>query len=117
MDSQKPNPDRLMLGRGPCVQENLAVGPFLFSDVINVVRKLMKNRKYQILLVLKIDTNFQVSRSELEVTFRNDNKVLEVTFSQLGNACMWQQYANYCKGGKGSTTENSAEGIWALPVR
>ena len=97
--AQNPNPDRLILARGPamCTQENFAVGLFLFSDVIIVARKLMKNRKYRILLVLKIDTTFEVSRSELEVTFKNDSEDFSVRFSHLGNACMWQQYANYCK--------------------
>ena len=104
--AQNPNPDRLIFARGParcvrekvsCMQEKLSVGVFLFSDVIIVARKLMKNRKYRILRTLKIDTNFEVSRSELEVTFKNGSKESAVSFSQLGNAIMWEQYANFCK--------------------
>ena len=96
---QNPNPDRLILARGPamCTKENFAVGLFLFSDVIIVARKLMKNRKYKIQLVIEIDTNFEVSQNKLEVTFKNGSKEFSVSFSDLGNASMWQQYANYCK--------------------
>merc|ERR550519_2883112 len=104
--AQNPNPDRLVLARGPakcirekvlCKQENLSAGVFLFSDVIIVARKLMENRKYRILCTLKIDANFEVSRSELEVTFKNGSKDYAVSFSQLGNAVMWEEYARYCK--------------------
>jgi hypothetical protein len=100
--AQNPNPDRLILARGPatCVQENFSVGVFLFSDVLIVARKLMKNRKYWILETLTINNNFFVSRSESEVTFRNGSKDFAVSFSELSNACMWQQYANYCKDAK-----------------
>ena len=96
---QNPNPDRLIFARGAanCVQENLSVGLFLFSDVLIVARKLMKNRKYRILETLTIDANFSVSRTESDVTFRNGSKYVAVRFSQLGNARMWEQYANCCK--------------------
>ena len=100
--AQNPNPDRLIMARGPamCVQENFAVGVFLFSDVLIVARKLVKNRKYRILETLTIDNNFSVSRSESEVIFKSGSKDVAVSFSELGNACMWQQYANYCKDAK-----------------
>jgi len=110
-----PNPDRLILARGPakcvwekllCVQENFSVGVFLFSDVIIVARKLMKNRKYRILLTLKIDTNFEVSRDELEVTFKNGSNDFAASFSDQGNAIMWQQYANYWKEAKSGPGRN-----------
>ena len=113
--AQNPNPDRLILARGPakcvwekllCVQENFSVGVFLFSDVIIVARKLMKNRKYRILITLKIDTNFGVSRDELEVTFKNGSNDFAVSFSDQGNAIMWQQYANYWKEVKSRSGEN-----------
>ena len=102
--SLNPNLDRLILARGQakcvwekllCVQENFSVGVFLFSDVIIVARKLMRNRNYRILFTLKIDTNFKVSRDKLEVTFKNGRNNFAVSFSDQGNAIMWQQYANY----------------------
>jgi len=99
--AQNPNTDRLILARGPamCVREKLscAVGVFLFSDVVIVARKLMENRKYRILCTLKIDACLEVSRSELEVTFKNGSKEFAVNFSQLGNAAMWEEYAKYCQ--------------------
>jgi|ERR1712130_195227 len=104
--AQNPNPDRLILARGPamcireklsCVQENLSAGVFLFSDVLIVARKLMKNRKYRSLCTLRIDANFEVSRRELEVSFKNGSREFSVRFSQPGNAVMWVEYARYCK--------------------
>merc|ERR1712080_468821 len=86
-----------MGGPAECTQENFAVGLFLFSDAVILARKLMKNRKYRIQLVLQIDSNFEVSRSELKVTFKKGSDNFSVRFSDLGNACMWQQYANFCK--------------------
>merc|ERR550519_823077 len=90
--TQNPNPDRLILARGPaiCVKESLAVGVFLFSDVIIVARKLVKNRKYLVLDTFKTDDNFKVSRNELEVTLENADREFTVRFSELGNARMWQ---------------------------
>ena len=50
---------------------------------------------------LEIQTNFCLSthhnRHESDVTFRNGSKYVAVRFSQLGNARMWEQYANCCK--------------------
>ena len=87
------------MARGParCLAENLPVGVFFFSDVIIVARKLMKNRKYRTLVALEIDTNFEVSRNELVVTFKNGSRDFSVRFSQLSNAVMWHQYATVWK--------------------
>ena len=46
-----------------------------------VAHCVMKNRKYRILLVLKIYTNLQVSWGELEVIFRNGSKEFAVRLS------------------------------------
>ena len=108
--TQNPNEDRLLLARGPatCVKENIAVGVFLFSDVIIVARKLMKNRKYVVLVTIDVDANCEVNRDELEVTFKNGDKDFEVRFSQLGNARMWQQYVNYCKGSRTNSVDEDS---------
>ena len=89
--------------------ENLPVGVFFFSDVIIVARKLMKNRKYKIQLVIEIDPNFEVNQNKLEVTFKNGSKEFSVSFSDQGNASMWQQYANYCKKSLTAQEESPAE--------
>ena len=90
-----PNSHRLILAR--CVQENLSVGVFLFNDVIILARKLMKNRKYLIIVALEIDTSFEARRNGLKVTFKNGSGDFAVRFSQLGNGAMWQQYASMWK--------------------
>ena len=81
------------------------VGVFLFSDVIIVARKLVKNRKYLILDTIKTDDNLRVSRNELEVTLGNGDREFTVSFSELGNARMWQQYVNYSKNTQSSLVE------------
>ena len=108
--TQNPNPDRLILARGPatCVKEGLAVGVFLFSDVIIVARKLVKNRKYLVLDTIKTDNNLKVTRNELEVTLANGDREFTVRFSQPGNAHMWLQYANYCKKTQPSPVEDDS---------
>ena len=96
---QNPNPNRLIVARGPArfVKENFNVGVFLFSDVVIVARKLKENRKYRVEETFDIDKNFEVSRDGTEVTFANGAKSCLVRFSELGNARMWEQYAGQCK--------------------
>ena len=96
---QNPNPNRLIVARGPArfVKENFNVGIFLFSDVVIVARKLKENRKYRVEETFDIDKNFEVSRDGTEVTFANGAKSCLVSFSELGNARMWEQYAVQCK--------------------
>ena len=102
--TKNPNPERFLLARGPAtcvsvqtVQEQTSVGVFLFSDVLIVARKLIKNTNYKVHVALKIDSNFKASRSDLELRLKNDDKEVELRFSELGNARMWQQYASFAK--------------------
>ena len=102
--TKNPNPERFLLARGPAtcvsvqsVQEQTSVGVFLFSDVLIVARKLIKNTNYKVHVALKIDSNFKASRSDLELRLKNDDKEVGLRFSELGNARMWQQYASFAK--------------------
>ena len=88
--------------------ENYSVGLFLFSDVIIVARKLMKNRKYIVLVTIDVNVNCEANRDESEVTFKNCDTDFAVRFSQLGNARMWQQYVNYCKGSLPNSAMNDS---------
>ena len=73
------------------------IGIFLFSDVMIVARKLMKNRKYRILTTINVDDKLIVGREECEVAFQNGDISYAVNFSDLANGRMWEEYANYCK--------------------
>ena len=97
--AQNRNPERLIVARGParCVQKNRDVGLFLFSDVMIVARKLMKNRQYRILTTINVDDKLIVVREECEVAFQNGDISYAVNFSDLANGRMWEEYANYCK--------------------
>ena len=113
--TKNPNPERFLLARGPAtcvsvqtVQEHTSVGVFLFSDVLIVARKLMKNRNYKVHVALKIDSNFRASQSDLEVRLKNDDKEVGLRFSELGNARMWHQYASFAKSKSILTQTDSA---------
>ena len=73
------------------------IGIFLFSDVMIVACKLMKNRKYRILTTINVDDKLIVVREEYEVAFQNGDISYAVNFSELANGRMWEEYANYCK--------------------
>ena len=69
---------------------------FLFYDVLIIAKKLMHNMKYISLIVVDIDSTFNVVRTDTKVTFRNSFTSCEVDFQTRGNSTIWEQAANHC---------------------
>ena len=97
--SNHPNPDRLIVARGPAKtnNNNRSVGVFLFSDVVIIAKKLMHNRRYISPVVVEVDKAFNVVRTDTRVIFRNLTTSCEVDFQTRGDSTRWEQSANFCR--------------------
>eukprot|EP00092_Neocalanus_flemingeri_P010546 GFUD01011362.1.p1 GENE.GFUD01011362.1~~GFUD01011362.1.p1 ORF type:complete len:290 (-),score=45.90 GFUD01011362.1:41-910(-) len=107
---------RICIGRGPITFHDGPIrtgGIFLFSDLLIVARKLVKNRRYINEKVLELKDNAEVRREGTSLTLLSDKdpEGVKIYFETANNAVLWERYCNFCIGSLCTNQEQKYEDL------